>query len=217
MTSQLGTLYAEDNIYYSPTSTGSSPCIQPLSCQTESNTGTNEVRHEKEKSYVIDSTKKDVKQQTVVTDTPVRHAVALPMEKRIAMLPLGIEQAGRRPKYLRYHIWDPDGSVTETTAEWTERAKPLPRPSTIQLMHPVVRETVAQYPTLFEIVTPVKLNVFEDLLRDHPNRAFVKSVCDGLRYGFWPWSDIWKPGYPDELDLSHPQASQASIEFLDKQ
>jgi len=160
---------------------------------------------------------KGVKQQTVVTDTPVRLAVALPTEKQIATLPLGIEQAGMGPKYLRYHIWDPDGSVTETTAEWTERAKPLPRPSTVQLMHPVVRETVAQNPSLFEIVTPIKLKVFENLLCDHPNQAFVKSVCDGLQYGFWPWADIWKPGYPDELDLSRPQASQSSVEFLDNQ
>jgi len=69
-------------------------------------------------------------------------------------------------------------------------------------MHPVVRETVIQNPSLFEIITPIKLKVFEDLLKDHPNQVFVKSVCDGLQYGFWPWADIWKPGYPNELDLS---------------
>jgi hypothetical protein len=110
--------------------------------------------------------------------------------------------AGKQPKYLRYHIWDPDGTVAETTAEWTKRARPLPRPLTVQTMHPVLRETVIQNPTLFNIVTPIKIKVFEDLLRDHPNRYFVKAVCEGLRYRFWPWADIWKPRYPDELDLS---------------
>jgi hypothetical protein len=123
---------------------------------------------------------KGVKQQTVITDTPVRHAVAQPMENIIATLPPGIEQAGKRPKYLRYHIWDPDGAVAETTAEWTERAKLLPRPSSVQIMHPVIRETIAQNPSLFKIVTPIKIKVFEDLLHDHPNKVFVKSVCDGL-------------------------------------
>ena len=48
-------------------------------------------------------------------------AVALPTEKQIATLPLGIEVViSKRPKYLRYHIWDPDSTVFEMTAEWTE-------------------------------------------------------------------------------------------------
>jgi hypothetical protein len=107
--------------------------------------------------------------------------------------------------------------TAETTAEWTERAKPLPRLSSVQLMHPVLRETVSQNPLLFKIVTPINLKVFRDLLLRHPNQAFVKSICDGLRYGFWPWADIWKPGYPDELDLTRPQANQVSINFLNIQ
>ncbi len=214
MTSRLETSSEEDNIYYSPTSTNSFPCTQQLSCQTASNTGFSEGRHAKEKIYATGLTTKGVKLQTAATDTPVKLAEAPPTERRIVTLPLGIEQAGIRPKYLRYHIWDPDGAVSETTAEWTEHAKPLPRPSTVQLMHPVLRETVAHNPALFKIVTPIKLKVFESLLHGHPNQAFVKSVCDGLRYGFWPWADIWKPGYPDELDLSRPQASQTSIDFL---
>lgn len=69
-------------------------------------------------------------------------------------------------------------------------------------MDPVVGETVAKHPELFKIVTPVKIDVFKNLLRNHPNPSFVKSVCDGLRYGFWPWADISKPDYPAMLDLS---------------
>lgn len=107
-----------------------------------------------------------------------------------------------RPKYLRYNVWDPNGNLAMTTAEWTERAIPLPRPSPEQLMHPILSQTVANNPELFKIVTPIKVDVFEDLLKDHPNQPFVKSVCDGLRYGFWPWADIWKEDYPSELDLS---------------
>jgi len=146
----------------------------------ESSMEASEERFTKEKSYVTGLTTKDIRRQTADIDTPVKVAEAPPMGSRNTTLPLGIELAGMRPKYLRYHIWDPDGLVTETTAEWTERAKPLPRPSNVQLMHPVIRETVIQNPMLFNIVTPIKIKVFEDLLLKHPNRAFVKSVCKGL-------------------------------------
>jgi hypothetical protein len=212
---QLEILSAADNNYCSPTSTNSFPCTQQLSCQTGSNMEISEEQHvEGRTPCATGSMTRDVKRRIVDTDTPVRLAVALPTEKQIATLPLGIEVIGKRPKYLRYHIWDPDGTVSEMMVEWTERAKPLPRPATVQLMHPVVRETIIQNPTLFKIITPVNLKVFEELLKDHPNQDFVKSVCVGLRNGFWPWTDIWKPGYPDELDLSWPQANEASEEFL---
>ena len=58
-------------------------------------------------------------------------------------------------------------------------------------MHPTMRETILQNPKLFKIITPIKVDVFEDLLVGHPNPSFVKSVSDGLQYGFWPWADIW--------------------------
>jgi hypothetical protein len=122
-----------------------------------------------------------------------------------------------RPKYHRYNVWDPDNEQTDTTAEWTEHAKPLPRPSPEQLMHPITRQTISDNPDLFQIVTPVKVDVFEDLLQDHPNQPFVKSVCDGLRYGFWPWADIWKPDYPESLDLSQHQHDPAREKFLNDQ
>ncbi len=35
------------------------------------------------------------------------------------------------------------------------------------------------------------------MLSSHPNQPFVKSVCEGLREGFWPWADTQKDGYPD--------------------
>jgi hypothetical protein len=141
----------------------------------------------------------------------------LPTENTHVALPRGIEQFGRKPKYLRCHIWNPDSQSAETTVSWTERARPLPRPSTVQLMHPLTRETVSKHPELFKVVTPVKVDVFENLLQDHPNPSFVKSVCCGLRHGFWPWADIWKPDYPDELDLSRPQSNPTQEEFLNVQ
>ncbi len=215
--SQLGTSSAEGSRCYLLKPTNSSPYTQQLSCQTASSTGTSDPQHEKEAKYVTVSTTKVAKQPIAITDMSVRHVVAPLMDHHPAALPLRIEQVGKRPKYLQYHIWDPDSTVTETTPDWTKLAKPLPRPLTVQLMHPVLRETVAQNPSLFKIVTPINLKVFEDLLLSHPNRAFVKSVCNGLWYRFWPWADIWKPGYPDELDLSWPQIDQTCDEFLNTQ
>jgi len=89
-----------------------------------------------------------------------------------------------------------------TSAEWTHTAKPLPRPPSIQLMHPVIGRTVSEHLNLFKIISLIKIDHFKNLLDDHPNQPFVKSVRDGLKYEFWPWADIWKPDYPKTLDLS---------------
>lgn len=32
--------------------------------------------------------------------------------------------------------------------------------------------------------------MFEYLLKDHPNKAFVESVVKGLKQGFWPMSEL---------------------------
>ena len=38
--------------------------------------------------------------------------------------------------------------------------------------------------------------MFEKLLTNHPNWAFVDSVLVGLYEGFWPFADMMKEGYP---------------------
>ena len=151
-------------------------------------------------------------------DTSVRNVEALTTDKLPARQPQRVEFYGMRPKYLRYNVWDPEGNLAITTAEWTETAKPLPRPPPVQLMHPVVGETVSKHPDLFKIVSPVNIERFRDLLSDHPNQPFVKSVCEGLKYGFWPWADIWKPDYPETLDLSLSVETDAKREkfFLEQ-
>jgi len=67
-----------------------------------------------------------------------------------------------------------------------------------------VSKTISENPSLFEIVTPINVNRFEDLLSDHPNQPFVRSVCTGLREGFWPWANTLKDGYPVIHDGSRP-------------
>jgi hypothetical protein len=70
-------------------------------------------------------------------------------------------------------------------------------------------------PHLFEIVTPVKVDQFEQLLDTHPNKAFVKSVCTSLRDGFWPWVRTQKEEYPVTWDFSdRPPKTEREADFL---
>ena len=122
---------------------------------------------------------------------------------------------GMRPKYLRYNIWDPDSDFSPNTADWTLIARPLEGPPQAALDDEVVTKTINENPDLFKIVTPVNVDVFEAYLESHPNQAFVKSVCNGLREGFWPWAEVPKPGYPDTNDESKPAPTDVKkAEFL---
>jgi hypothetical protein len=81
-----------------------------------------------------------------------------------------------------------------------------------------VLSTIKQNPHLFWIITPIKVDVFESYLKAHPNRPFVKSVCQGLRDGFWPWADTNLPDYPITWDNSHrPLKDDAHKLFLTEQ
>ena len=111
---------------------------------------------------------------------------------------------GMRPKYLHYNIWDPDSEFTPNTADWTLTAKFLERPPQSALDDGPASKTIRENPHLFKIVTPVRIDIFESYLASHPNRNFVKSVCDGLREGFWPWALTPSPGFPTVCDESRP-------------
>ena len=122
---------------------------------------------------------------------------------------------GMKLRYLRYNIWDPDSDFSPNTADWTLTAEPLEGPPQSALDDEVVTKTLNENPDLFKIVTPIRVDIFEAYLSSHPNQPFVKSVCRGLREGFWPWAETPKPGYPVMLDES--QAAPADVkkaEFL---
>jgi len=77
-----------------------------------------------------------------------------------------------------------------------------------ELANPVFAKTIRENADLFKIVTPICVDKFESYLINHPNRAFVNSICHGLREGFWPWADTLKVGYPETLDESKPPPSE---------
>ena len=102
-----------------------------------------------------------------------------------------------------------------SSADWSETAKPLPMIPKAELMNPVVLKTIHENPQLFDIVTPININRFEELLKSHPNQPFVKSVCQGLCEGFWPWANTFIGEYPDTFDLSFPmQDNTEEAQFL---
>ena len=111
---------------------------------------------------------------------------------------------GLQPKYLRHNLWEEVSVLSPTTAEWSETAKPLPRPPPNEISNPVAFKTITDHPDLFQIHTPIKVDVFEALLKNHPNCPFVNSVCAGLREGFWPWADTMREGLPITHDESRP-------------
>ena len=121
------------------------------------------------------------------------------------------------PKYLRYNIWQED-SFSLSTADWTEFTLPLPSPPKNEIENLVVAKTISENPSLFKIVMPINVDRFEFLLNDHPNQPFVKSVCRGLRGGFWPFTDTLKDGYPITHDASLPTPKDpAEASFLHAQ
>jgi hypothetical protein len=79
----------------------------------------------------------------------------------------------------------------------TEIAECLPSPSSHSALNESAYHTIDNRPDLFKIVTPINVDLFETYLINHPNRAFVDSVCCGLREGFWPGAthddpDLWQ-------------------------
>ena len=121
------------------------------------------------------------------------------------------------PKYL-HHNWWRDHVFSVTTAEWSENAVPLPRPPINELNNFNNLKTIRDHFSLFQIVTPIHVARFQQLLAHHPNQPFVKSVCDGLLDGFWPWADTLKDGYPITHDASNPlPLRDREAEFLKEQ
>jgi hypothetical protein len=124
------------------------------------------------------------------------------MEKWIAKSMRQCEEVGRRPQYLQYNIFHNDDMASRSCAEWTEIAKPLAAVPASEFNNHLAVDTINRYPHLFTVSTPILVDNFERLLARHPNTAFVASVVNGFRSGFWPWADTRFGDYPDTLDES---------------
>jgi hypothetical protein len=159
----------------------------------------------------------DAKSPTASGSTPAVDVKKKAMDDRAAPKPSRWLMVPR-PKYMRYNRWNVEGEPVSGVVEWTEaEAKPLPKLPRLSTNHPVAR-TVASHASLFQITTPIHVDLFRELLIDHPNFELVESVCDGLESGFWPWAKIDQPGYPPINDCAQlPINDPAKEAFLREQ
>jgi hypothetical protein len=74
-------------------------------------------------------------------------------------------------------------------------------------------ETLQSHPHLFKVNCPINVTRFEELLVNHPNQPFVRSVCRALREGFWPWAHTKYGEYPTTWDFSDREIK--SLEHAD--
>src|SRR5258708_16174674 len=100
---------------------------------------------------------------------------------------------GRRLWFMRFAF--STGKVgCSPSATYMETAFPVPAIPWSDLQYKDISDTVAKYPYLFKVITPVHAEELEHILSQHPNHAFVKSICDGFHNGFWPFVDTEDPG-----------------------
>ncbi|KZV95323.1 hypothetical protein EXIGLDRAFT_610737, partial [Exidia glandulosa HHB12029] len=115
------------------------------------------------------------------------------------------ERSSKRPRWARGLLWDePDCTeyLVGPAIQATISAYPLPRPPASEYDNTEAVHTIQSHPDLFKIVTPINPERFLDILRNHPNQAYVKSVYLGLKEGFWPLADTQSSGAPSTADYS---------------
>ena len=144
----------------------------------------------------------------------VTSAKRLDTREKIAESP---ERAPKRPRYLQHSVWA-DHRVPipfSPTASCTLTDEPLPQPSPEEFQNSDAVTTIKNNPDLFRIITPIKVDRFEELLVSHPNKPFVESICTSLREGFWPWAHTQKDEYPITWDYSdRPPKNEHEAIFL---
>ena len=86
--------------------------------------------------------------------------------------------------------WSHDLSPQIPSAMDTELAASLPNDPLFETWNPIPNSTITLHPHLFKIITPIKVNRFEQLLTLHPNHPLVKSICHGLDESFWPFANF---------------------------
>jgi len=211
---QSATRSGEGRTLCSQTHTAFPGSIQLLSCPTESSPimqgwGQNarlEKPTQKLKSAIASTCPMvaGTHPTTPVSDTPANDANIWVMGNNLAMSKRVLTHE-LHPKYLRYNIWDSGEHFSQSSANWTETASPLPPIPESELANPVIMNTINENQHLFDIITPIFVDQFKEPLESHPNQPFVKSVCHGLCEGFWPWANTHIGDYPDTVNFLLPE------------
>ena len=95
------------------------------------------------------------------------------------------------PLFCRRFVWSRHQSndILSPAIAATEYAEPLPSPPEILVNNPQIQYTFHHLNQYIKVETPFYVDWFENLLADHPNKPFVKSVMKGLHEGFWPFDE----------------------------
>jgi len=113
-------------------------------------------------------------------------------------------------------MWTPNTIPHSPSATLTEIAEPLLDIPDNELHNAAALTTLNSHPHLFKIVTPIKVDRFEQLLEAHLNKPLVRSVCKGLREGFWPFAKFDRSA-PKTWDNSSRVINDDILEFTLKQ
>jgi hypothetical protein len=95
------------------------------------------------------------------------------------------------PLFRRRFVWSRRQCCDSLSpaAGATEFADPLPSPPEALVNNLEIKSTLRHLGQYIKVETPFNVDRFENLLADHPNQPFVKSVMRGLREGFWPFDE----------------------------
>jgi hypothetical protein len=121
------------------------------------------------------------------------------------------------PRFRRNYVWGdspPNSEVTSPSVIYSERAPPLPSSPQHIVDSPIFAKAASDIRQYTRIQSPYNVDHFENLLADHPNQPFVRSVVNGLRNGFshfdeTDWLSRSKPfegnytSSPDDLSAIH--------------
>ncbi|KAG1831830.1 hypothetical protein EV424DRAFT_1534087 [Suillus variegatus] len=142
---------------------------------------------------VINGIEEPVKSQMLNAGSPIAvigEDVEVPIANQNVQTKVELnESIAHGQRFRRNGVWGNGVSGCSRTALWTETATPMPQPPACEFLNHGALDTIQCHPSLFKVSTPIKVDVFEALLADHPNQPFVRSVCIGLREGFWSFAD----------------------------
>lgn len=122
-------------------------------------------------------------------------------------------------KYRRGFGWIKGVTGRSRAVAYTLVDDPLPRPPAKEYENKHTLKTIHENLDLFQVPHFVDVNKFEKMLVDHPNQPLVRSVVQGLRYGFWPFAYTrHDEGYPTVWDNSWtPPPSDRERDFINSQ
>ncbi|CAA7269722.1 unnamed protein product [Cyclocybe aegerita] len=121
------------------------------------------------------------------------------------------------PRHARDFIWEENEQPRVTLALASEHFNPMPPVPTHKLSNSITCHTISSYPYLFQVVSPIRISVLNNFLVSHPNQPFVRSVCEGLIHGFWPWADTSSAELPVMLDMDEYIRDPAHLAFAEEQ